>query len=148
MQYACTPIILDRNICRDFERASHLEWLDTNNTGAYAMGTVAGVNTRRYYGLLVASLQQPVQRCVVLSKLDEQVTLNDQSYELATNQFPGVVNPRGFELLDLFRLDPFPGWIWQLGPHSLVKEVFLVEGKQAVVTQYSCTAPCALRAIP
>src|SRR5437870_4797246 len=148
MEYAFTPIVLDRKICRDFGRASHLEWLDTNNTGAYAMGTVAGVNTRRYHGLLIASLHQPVQRSVILSKLDERVTIDDQHYELATNQFPGVVTPRGFELLDVFRLDPFPVWVWQLGSHSFTKEVFLVEDKQVVVTQYTCSAPCALHVRP
>ena len=46
-------------ICRDFARSSKLEWLETNGTGAFAMGTVAGVNTRRYHALLVASLQPP-----------------------------------------------------------------------------------------
>ncbi len=145
MEYPFTPIILDRKICRDFERASRLEWLHTNNTGGYAMGTVAGVNTRKYHGMLVASLQPPVQRCVVVSKLDEQVTVDGHSYELAANQFPGTVSPRGFELLDVFRLDPFPAWFWQLGAYSFTKELFLVEGKQAAIAQYSCTAPCILR---
>jgi predicted glycogen debranching enzyme len=148
MEYAFTPIILDRKICRDFDRASHLEWLNTNNTGGYAMGTVAGVNTRRYHGLLVASLHPPVQRCVAVSKLDEIVIIDGRSYELATNQFPGTVSPRGFELLDCFRLDPFPVWIWQLASQSFTKEVFLVEGKQAVIAQYSCSAACTLRVRP
>src|ERR1700694_1075869 len=137
MKYEFTPIILDRKICRDFDRASHLEWLHTNNTGGYAMGTVAGVNTPGYHGLLVASLHPPVHRCVALAKLDETVTIDGRSYELATNQFPGALSPRGFELLDGFRLDPFPVWVWQLGSQSFIKEVFLVEGKPTVVVQYS-----------
>jgi hypothetical protein len=50
------------DVCRDFERSSQLEWLETNHTGAYAMGTVAGVNTRRYHSLLIASLRPPANR--------------------------------------------------------------------------------------
>ena len=51
---------IDRDTCRDFARSSKLEWLETNGTGGFAMGTVAGTNTRRYHGLLVASLRPPV----------------------------------------------------------------------------------------
>ncbi|MBC7793020.1 MAG: glycogen debranching enzyme N-terminal domain-containing protein, partial [Clostridia bacterium] len=32
----------------DFDRSSRMEWLETNGTGAFAMGTVSGANTRRY----------------------------------------------------------------------------------------------------
>ena len=36
-------------------QVSH-EWLVTNGLGGYASGTVSGVCTRRYHGLLIASL--------------------------------------------------------------------------------------------
>ena len=38
------------------------EWLVTNGLGGYASGTVAGVVTRRYHGLLVAALPAPLGR--------------------------------------------------------------------------------------
>ena len=31
------------------------EWLLTNGTGGYSMGTALGCNTRRYHGLLIAA---------------------------------------------------------------------------------------------
>ena len=37
------------------------------------MGTVAGANTRRYHGLLVASLKPPVERMVLLSRVEEEL---------------------------------------------------------------------------
>ena len=43
------------------------EWLETNGRGGFAMGTVAGINTRRYHGVLVASLRPPVERQVLLA---------------------------------------------------------------------------------
>ena len=46
------------------------EWLVTNGLGGYASGTVAGIVTRRYHGLLVASLPAPVGRMVMLSHLE------------------------------------------------------------------------------
>jgi len=49
------PIQVPQEVCTFYPRASRQEWLLTNGTGGFAMGTVAGSNTRRYHGLLVAS---------------------------------------------------------------------------------------------
>src|SRR5262245_44431072 len=57
-----SPIGLPREICTLYPRAPRLEWLLTNGTGGFAMGTGAGSNPRRYHGLLVASLHPPVER--------------------------------------------------------------------------------------
>ena len=65
-------ISVDHIVCRDFPKSSHLEWLETNGTGAFAMGTVAGCNTRRYHALLVATLKPPVERYVLLSRVEEE----------------------------------------------------------------------------
>src|SRR5881394_3744842 len=53
------------------------EWLVTNGLGGYASGTVAGVATRRYHGLLIAALPNPLGRCVMFNHLSEQVRLPD-----------------------------------------------------------------------
>ena len=46
------PLTVGRKVCQDHARSSRLEWLETNGAGGFAMGTVAGTNTRRYHGLL------------------------------------------------------------------------------------------------
>ena len=51
------------------------EWLVTNGLGGYSSGTVAGVVTRRYHGLLVAALPAPLGRFVMLNHLLERVRL-------------------------------------------------------------------------
>jgi glycogen debranching enzyme len=53
------------------------EWLVTNGLGGYASGTVAGVATRRFHGLLIAALPGPLGRVIMLSHLSEQVRLPD-----------------------------------------------------------------------
>src|SRR5688572_6330545 len=53
------------------------EWLVTNGLGGYASGTVAGVNTRRYHGLLVAALPAPHGRIMMFNHLSEQLRLPD-----------------------------------------------------------------------
>src|SRR5438477_1704322 len=103
-----------REVCRDFARSSRLEWLQTNGAGGFAMGTAAGANTRRYHGLLVASLRPPVDRHVLLARLDETVP-GEPPVELATNQYPGALSPTGYQRLVEFRLDPFPTWVFDVG---------------------------------
>src|SRR5262252_3826203 len=53
------------------------EWLVTNGLGGYASGTVAGVVTRRYHGLLIAALSAPLGRTVMLSHVSEQLRYPD-----------------------------------------------------------------------
>src|SRR4051812_20758322 len=74
------PLELTRRISNPQDRDAdapmpRLEWLVTNGLGGYASGTVAGVVTRRYHGLLVASLPAPLGRMVVLNHLLERVRL-------------------------------------------------------------------------
>jgi glycogen debranching enzyme len=85
---------VDAHTCRDFARSSKLEWLETNGTGAFAMGTVAGVNTRRYHGLLVASLQPSAERRVLFARVEEEAFLDTGWFALGTCQYPWVVAPR------------------------------------------------------
>jgi predicted glycogen debranching enzyme len=135
-------------VCRDYEKSSRLEWLETNGTGGFAMGTAAGVNTRRYHGLLVAALRPPVDRFVVLSKLEEIVEVDGIEHDLATTQYPGVVAPQGFRALESFRLDPFPTWTWTFGGTVVEKQIFLVRGKQTVIVQYRANRGCRLAVRP
>ena len=148
MEYGFAPILLDRVVCRDFERSSRLEWLESNTTGGYAMGTVAGLNTRRYHGLLVSALDPPTMRYVMLSSLEEEVEIDGQTYQISTHQFKDGLHGKGYELLDLFRLDPFPAWEWTLGPNTFTKRLFLVKGKPAAIVQYICEKSCTVRVRP
>src|SRR5213083_2082552 len=55
------------------------EWLVTNGLGGFASASVSGACTRRYHGLLVASLPAPLGRMVMLSHFGEEIALADES---------------------------------------------------------------------
>jgi predicted glycogen debranching enzyme len=59
--------------------ATHVvqEWLVTNGLGGYSSGTLTGIVTRRYHGLLVAALPSPVGRMVMLSQLEARFQAAD-----------------------------------------------------------------------
>ena len=57
------------------------DWIITNGIGGYCAQSELGCNTRKYHGLLVASLEAPAKRTVILSKLDESIEINDKKYD-------------------------------------------------------------------
>jgi predicted glycogen debranching enzyme len=129
-------IRFDERVCRDFETASRREWLETNGLGGFASSTIAGLNTRRYHGLLVAATKPPVGRMVLLSKLEETAIVKGRRYELSVNRYPGVVHPRGYSYLKNFRLDPYPVFVYDLDGCELVKSVFMVDGENTTAIEY------------
>lgn len=136
--------IIGKEICGDFAKAARLEWLDTNHTGAFAMGTVAQVNTRRYHSLLIATVNPPADRFSTLARVEETVRVGNRAYELATVQYPGTVQPRGFELLEEFRIDPLPEWRFSLDGVEFRKTVCLIDRQQAVLLRYESSQACRL----
>jgi glycogen debranching enzyme len=127
-------IEIDREITQDFERARGLEWLDTNGLGGWAGTTVAGAHSRRHHGLLVAATQE--RRTVLLSRLDETLHIEGESFELSCNQFPGAVAPRGYEHLTAFRKDLFPTFDFEAGGVRLRKTVAAVDGENTTLVLY------------
>src|ERR1700730_13107147 len=61
----------------EFEPLLLREWLVTNALGGYASGTIAGVASRRYHGLLVAALPAPLGRQMMFNHLSDLVRLTD-----------------------------------------------------------------------
>ncbi|MFN7947712.1 MAG: amylo-alpha-1,6-glucosidase [Blastocatellia bacterium] len=125
-----------RDVCSDLTKASQLEWLETNGLGGFASSTIAGINTRRYHGLLVAAIKPPVVRTALLAKLEETLVIDGQRYELSANQYPGVVHPQGYQFLKRFRLDPFPVFTYEVAGLELEKSVLMVHGENTTVIQY------------
>ncbi len=117
------------------------EWLETNGLGGFASSTTIGMNTRRYHGLLTAATKPPAGRMLLLSKLEEVVTVNGRRYELSANQYPGVIHPRGDELQKTFQQDPFPVFTYSLDNIEILKRVFMVHGENTTVVEYELVAP-------
>jgi predicted glycogen debranching enzyme len=100
-----------REICGDLNLAETREWLVSNGIGGYASATIAGLLTRRYHGLLVAALNPPLGRTLLLAKLDETVVYNDRDEALHTNRWAETtgtgqtIAPHGYRHIEHFALD-------------------------------------------
>lgn len=120
----------------NFEDAIQLEWIVTNGLGGYASSTTLGINTRKYHGLLVAALNPPVDRQVVLTKLDEEVQIESKKYNLGSNEFKSGVQPRGCQFLSSFLLGPLPTYRYTIPGFQLQKRIFMPHGKNATIVMY------------
>ena len=128
-----------REICGDLAAAESREWLVTNGIGGYASGTIAGSQTRRYHGLLVAALQPPVGRTQLVSSIDEIVHYAGTDFSLATHRWAsGAVDPQGFLLLEDFHLaGATPVWTYALADALLEKRVWMRRGENTTYIQYT-----------
>ncbi len=120
----------------DLNELLRTEWLETNGLGGWASGTVAGIHTRRYHGLLVAAVRPPVVRSVLVAKLDETLSVDGQSIDLAANRFPGAIHPAGHVHIQSFERDLFPQWQYAADGVVLRKTIAAIHGENTVVVQY------------
>jgi predicted glycogen debranching enzyme len=127
--------------------AESREWLCTNGIGGFASGTVAGLLTRRYHGLLVAALQPPLGRTLMVAKVDDSVVYGGITWSLFTNRWAsGSVNPHGYRQIERFRLDGMiPVWSYACADVLLEKRVWMEDGANTTYVRYDALrAPCAV----
>ncbi|MGI8588010.1 MAG: amylo-alpha-1,6-glucosidase [Chloroflexia bacterium] len=132
-------ITLGRDVCRDLSAALSHEWLVTNGLGGYAAGTLPGVNTRRYHGLLIASLRPPVERTQLLANCDEEVEMDGVTYFLGANEYQDErIHPGGFVHLESFTLDhAIPSFLYRVGPAFLEKTIWMEHGRNTTYVRYT-----------
>jgi predicted glycogen debranching enzyme len=127
-----------RAICCDLTAAESREWLVTNGIGGYAFGTLAGLQTRCYHGLLVAALAPPLGRTLLLEKVDETARYAGQEFELFTNRWAdGTLAPEGYRNTERFRLEgTTPVWTFALADALLEKRIFMQSGANTAYVLY------------
>jgi predicted glycogen debranching enzyme len=115
------------------------EWLVTNGLGGYAAGTLAGLITRRYHGLLIAALPAPLGRLVMVSQLGERVRLPGGAVHWLSGEERqgGPLFLDGAHWLAEFRLEAgLPVWIFEIGGYALEKRLVLPRFQNTVVITY------------
>ncbi|NJD02169.1 MAG: glycogen debranching protein [Ruminiclostridium sp.] len=118
-----------------YEQGIKKEWLLTNGMGGFSASTIIGANTRRYHGLLTASLKPPVRRHLILSKVDESIEIDGESYNLYSFS-TGSFEMKGFHHLQRAIFDPLPVFIYSIGDVTIQKTVSMVYGENTVIMHY------------
>jgi len=145
-----SSIVFGPQTCGSLGEGTSREWLVPDGRGGYAMGTVAGLRTRRYHALLVVAGIRPGARQVGLVALDPVAELpSGAQVRLATHEWvSGAVSPAGHVHLERFDLtDGLPRWRWRLGDVVVERELAMVPGRSAlgVVHRLRAGGPVRLR---
>jgi predicted glycogen debranching enzyme len=115
------------------------EWLVTNGLGGYASGTVPGVVTRRYHGILIAALGAPHGRTVMLSHLAEQIRLPDgRKIEIGGRERTiDAPDAHGTGYLTEFRLEGgLPIWRYDVDGIVIERHIFMRHMQNTVHVMY------------
>jgi 4-alpha-glucanotransferase len=119
-----------REVCNDLAQAERREWWLANGRGAYAAGTIAGTLTRRYHGLLIAPVDPPLGRRLLLAKADATLIDGGRRVPLFANRWAdGVIHPEGHLNIASFALDGrMPVWRFDLGGAVLEQRIWMEYG--------------------
>ena len=113
------------------------EWIVTNGLGGYASGTIAGLNTRRFHGWLIAALPAPFGRMMMMNQIEETLRIEDRSYQLTADNLSyatrtDTVSP----FLKSFRLENgLPVFTYASDDFTLEKRICMVHTQN---TTYIC----------
>ena len=139
-----TKVRFGRELCGNLDAASEREWLVTDGLGGYAMGTVGGLRTRRYHGLLVVATHPPGGRMLGLADLDAVLIVGERRIPLGVHEWAsGAIEPAGHLQLESFTLESgLPRWRWAVGDVVVERTVAMAHGRSAVaVTHRVVRAP-------
>jgi predicted glycogen debranching enzyme len=117
------------------------EWLVTNGMGGYASGTVTGEITRRYHGLLIAALPDPLGRLMMLNGLSERLRLPDRRvFYTGAGELTGAPPEQSLPLAE-FRLEAgLPVWKYEVDDFVLEKRLLMPHGQNTVYVSYRLVA--------
>ncbi len=124
--------------------SSKNEWLETDGLGGFASGTVSGIRTRRYHALLLAAMNPPTGRVVLVNGFDAWVETPTGRYALSSQKYgpAGVVHPDGQSRILSFSADPWPTWVYRLEDGTEIEQsLFIPHGQTAVVLTWKLLTP-------
>jgi predicted glycogen debranching enzyme len=114
------------------------EWIVTNGLGGYASSSVAGVSTRRYHGILVAALPNPLGRIVMLNHLGERLVAGERTISLNSNE--GAGGPANVDVARLItdvRLEAgLPVWEYEWDGVRVEKRIIMPHRQNSVHITY------------
>lgn len=130
----------------DLQACLGREWLITNGRGSYASGTVVGIPTRKYHGLLIAAARPPLQRWLLLSSILERVGVSGRQHDMASFQFERTIHPLGYAYQTNFTYyndvsTPWCRFVYEHDGLRLIKEVAMRRGRDEVLVRYVLEGP-------
>src|ERR1700722_15547124 len=121
------------------KRSLEKEWIVTNGIGGYASGTLAGINTRRFHGWLIAALPAPHGRTMMLNQIEEFLTVGGKRHMLVAEDLTSATqhDTVSDELVEFRLEDGLPVWTYRCESFELEKRACLVYRQNTVYIRYT-----------
>ncbi len=138
---------------KTFPQGQGLEWVLTNGLGGYAGSTLINAHHRTHQGYLIAALHPPTERYLLLSKINEKITVDKSEYDLTTAIHKGGVISHGEVYLTSVTYDNASiTHTYAAGPAILTRHIALVRGENRCNLTYKIknegSAPVSLTLTP
>ena len=127
-----------REVTGDLAAAERREWLCVNGIGGFASGTIAGTQTRRYHGLLIAALAPPLGRTLLAAGVHETLEYAGTAWPLFSGRWvSGAVEPEGYRLIERFRLvGTTPVWTYAVADALVEKRIWMAPGANTTYVRW------------
>lgn len=116
------------------------EWVLTNGIGGYAGSSVTGAHARKHHGYLIASLHPPVERFVILSKINECLIRSSEKIDFAVEQYladdGSTAYREGIEYLNSFTYDGLVHFTTKAPEFTMAKTLAFEHGKNTISISY------------
>lgn len=116
------------------------EWVLTNGIGGYAGSSVTGAHARKHHGYLIASLHPPVERFVILSKINEHLIRSSEKMDFTVEQYladdGSTAYREGIEYLHSFTYDGLVHFTTKASEFTMTKTLAFEHGKNTIAISY------------
>ena len=124
-----------RSSFKTIEEGNELSWMIGNGIGGYANCTVSGGSAMMHHGYLIAALNPPVNRYLIFTRTQEEVSINGRTYDFTSQQYINA-SKNGQEHLERFNFDTIPEYIYRVEDVIIKKSISMEYGYNTTTVCY------------
>lgn len=125
---------------KDYSKISKMEFYMPNGLGGYVSGTVANNLFKKHNCYLSHSFNPPVDRYVYLSKIKEEINIDDVLYNLDGQEYSDH-HDNGCQYLESFEYGYIPTFTYVVDGVKIIKKIAPYYGHNCVAITYKILNP-------
>lgn len=124
-----------RSNFKTIDEGNELSFLIGNGIGGFSNSTVAGGSAILHHGYLVAALNPPVNRYLILTRTQEEISINNRNYDLTSQNYINT-SKNGHKYLERFTFDYIPEYCYRVEDVNVKKTISMDYGHNTVAVCY------------
>lgn len=125
----------DKDTLENFKDADGKCFCMPNGLGGYSSHSIINSSHRKHYGYLIACLKPPVERYLVLARLNETVVIGNNSYDLEAQRYDSGLK-EGNKYLEDFTFNYIPTYTYSVNGVHIRKKIAPMYNANTVAITY------------